>query len=470
MERDAFLAALDEGMAALARWEAHWPSFTPDPTTQVPPAQIRAVLAELAERLHDNYPFFHPQYAGQMLKPPHPIAQLAYLLAMRINPNNHALDGGPATAALEREAVAALAQMFGYPPTFLGHLTSSGTIANLEALWVAREMRPGRAIAYSSQAHYVHARACDILGVQGVKVPCDSAGRLDLAALERHLAEDAVGVVVATIGTTGLGALDPLPEILALARRHGAWVHADAAYGGFFALLAQQEPSPVPAGPLRALADCDSIVVDPHKHGLQPYGCGAVLFRDPAVARVYRHDSPATYFTAADLHLGEISLECSRAGAAAAALWATLRCFPLQPDAGLGPILARTRAAALAWAARLQGSDRFRLVVGPELDIVTFYPRVTPARASVISKATEVLFQALMTDPAHPIYLAKLAVDRELLAASDPTIVWDQPRVTVLRSVLMKPEHLALVETLHETVERKARAVLAEPASDAALA
>lgn len=463
MEREAFLAAVDEGLAALERWEAQWPAFAPDPTIQVPPERVRAVLAELAERLRDNYPFFHPQYAGQMLKPPHPIAQLAYLLAMRINPNNHALDGGPATAALEREAVAELARMFGYPPTFLGHLTSSGTIANLEALWVARAMRPGRAIAYSSQAHYVHARACDILGVRGVKVRCDGAGRLDLAALEHQLVEDDVGIVVATIGTTGLGALDPLPELLALARRHGAWVHADAAYGGFFALLAQREPSPVPAAPLRALAECDSLVVDPHKHGLQPYGCGAVLFRDPAVARVYRHDSPATYFTAADRHLGEISLECSRAGAAAAALWATLRCFPLRPDTGLGPILARTRAAAVAWAERLRASERFRLVVWPELDIVTFYPWVEPPRASAISAATEALFRALMADPAQPVYLAKLGVDRELLAAREPAIIWDQPRVTVLRSVLMKPEHLTTVDALHAAVERAARAVLAQP-------
>ena len=64
------------------------------------------------------------------------------------------------------------------------------------------------------------------------------------------------------------------------------------------------------------LAHADSIVVDPHKHGLQPYGCGCVLFRDPKVGRFYRHESPYTYFTSNELHLGEISLECSRPGAA----------------------------------------------------------------------------------------------------------------------------------------------------------
>ena len=73
-------------------------------------------------------------------------------------------------------------------------------------------------------------------------------------------------------------------------------------------------------------------MIDPHKHGLQPYGCGCVLFRDPAVGRFYKHDSPYTYFTSTELHLGEISLECSRAGAAAVALWATQRLLPLKPE------------------------------------------------------------------------------------------------------------------------------------------
>src|SRR5262249_17483668 len=84
---------------------------------------------------------------------------------------------------------------------------------------------------------------------------------------------------------------------------------------------------------------------DPHKHGLQPYGCGCVLFRDPAVGRLYRHDSPYTYFTSTDLHLGEISLECSRPGAAAAALWATQRLLPLVEEGEFAPILRPARAA-----------------------------------------------------------------------------------------------------------------------------
>ncbi|HLK60033.1 MAG TPA: hypothetical protein VKU00_25965, partial [Chthonomonadaceae bacterium] len=94
------------------------------------------MLLEVADRLQENYPYFHPLYAGQMLKPPHPVARLAYALAMWINPNNHALDGGRASSAMEKEAVAEIAAMFGWE-THLGHLCGGGTMANLEALWVA---------------------------------------------------------------------------------------------------------------------------------------------------------------------------------------------------------------------------------------------------------------------------------------------------------------------------------------------
>src|ERR1700730_6254937 len=109
-------------------------------TVSLAPDELRA-LERLAGRLVNTYPYGDPRYVGQMLKPPHPLAWAAYATTMLLNPNNHALDGGPATAAMEQEAVSGLARMFGLPQS-LGHLTSSGTIANLEALWVAREIHP----------------------------------------------------------------------------------------------------------------------------------------------------------------------------------------------------------------------------------------------------------------------------------------------------------------------------------------
>ena len=281
-----------QAVEMVRRWEAGWSPVVAHPSVDVSAERAARVLDELGRRLGDNYPFFHPSYAGQMLKPPHPAAAAAYLMAMLINPNNHALDGGPATAALEREAVAAIAAMFHYPVDFLGHLTSSGTIANLEALFVARELRPGAAIAFGEESHYTHERMCRLLGVRGIRVPADDRGRMDLEALEQVLRTETVGTVVLTAGTTALGAVDPIDEALALRERYGVRLHVDAAYGGFHAILAWSGSAGIPAGPYRAIAECDSVVVDPHKHGLQPYGCGCVLFRDPAVGRFYVHEFP----------------------------------------------------------------------------------------------------------------------------------------------------------------------------------
>jgi glutamate/tyrosine decarboxylase-like PLP-dependent enzyme len=215
----------------------------------------------------------------------------------------------------------------------------------------------------------------------------------------------------------------------------------------------------VPAGPFRAIAQADSVVVDPHKHGLQPYGCGAVLFRDAAVGRFYQHDSPYTYFTSKELHLGEISLECSRAGAAAAAFWATLRLFPLAPDAGLGPVLKACRRATLDWAARLEASDALHLVLPPALDLLAYFPTTAGWRASAISEASARVFDMLMQDPAEPVYLAKLVLPRAMVAPRAPRVEWDAETVTVLRSVLLKPEHEQAVPWLHSRVEAAARAL-----------
>jgi glutamate/tyrosine decarboxylase-like PLP-dependent enzyme len=446
---------LERAVAEVRAWERTYGPYDVHPSLAVSDGQLAAAFEVFSARLRDNYPFFHPRYAGQMLKPPHPVAVVGYLTAMLINPNNHALDGGPATAAMEREVVSDLARMFGLE-THLGHLTSSGTIANLEALYVARQTHPDRGIAYSADSHYTHARMCGVLGVQGQTVPVDRHGRMDLDALERLLRTGTIGTVVLTAGTTGLGAVDAIDEALPLAERHGVRVHVDAAYGGFFALLAGDGAEDTSPAPWHAIARCDSIVVDPHKHGLQPYGCGAVLFRDPLVGRFYEHDSPYTYFTSGDLHLGEISLECSRAGASAAALWLTLRLLPLTRD-GLGAVLAAGRRAALRWAGLIESSESVELYQPPELDIVTLFPRTRPASLAAIDAASELMLERGMHDTADPVFLSVLRADAAAVRARHPGIVPDAANARIVRSVLMKPESETSLDWLHGRVERLAR-------------
>ena len=423
---------LDAGFAALADFEARIPAS----------GRIGEVLNATAQKLTDNYPYFHPLYAGQMLKPPHPVARLAYALAMWINPNNHALDGGRATSAMEKEAVSEIATMFGWKE-FLGHLCGGGTMANLEALWVAGQLQPGKKILASEQAHYTHKRISAVLQLECESVACDSRGKMDLEALEQRLRRGDIGTVVATIGTTATGSVDPLPEILALRQKYRFRLHADAAYGGYF-LLADNLSEPARRA-FAQISKADSIVLDPHKHGLQPYGCGCVLFRDPEVGKLYKHDSPYTYFSSAELHLGEISLECSRPGAAAAALWATQRLLPLVKGGEFARGLEQGRSAALALYTKLAKEPRFVAAFEPELDIVVFAPQAKSVSAA--SAASRRIFDAAARRDLH-LAVAELPV--RFWEANLGAMRRDRDTISCLRSVLMKPEHLDWIERIWE--------------------
>jgi len=452
MRPDPVPALLGRAMEALEAEFSHLPDF--DQAAECSEGALAGVLEEVAHRLGDNYPYFHPLYAGQMLKPPHPMARAAYALAMKLNPNNHARDGGRASSEMEIESVAGIATMFGWKSgEFLGHLTSSGTMANLEALWVSGQVSPGKRILGSEQAHYTHSRISGVLKLEFKQVATDNRGRMSLEALETELRLGDVGTVVVTLGSTAIGAVDPLVEILALRDRYGFRVHVDAAYGGYFGLIADDLDEPARRA-YQAIVHADSIVIDPHKHGLQPYGCGCVLFRDPGVGRFYKHDSPYTYFTSSQLHLGEISLECSRAGAAAVALWATQRLMPLVPGGVFAEGLAKGRRAALELDRRLRRDPRFVGMVdgGPELDIVVW--KMSSDDPGLASELAQKAFLACSTRDLH-LALVQLPLRwfRPLAILESPHVsrqMKDDATVRCLRSVLMKPEHLKWLDAIWE--------------------
>jgi len=491
MSQDSVPGLLSRATGLLEEQFAALPAF--EPAFKADPAAMAEVLAEVARRMGDNYPYFHPLYAGQMIKPPHPVARAAYALAMKINPNNHARDGGRASSEMEIEAVRAIARLFGWDE-FLGHLTSSGTLANLEALWVAGQVAGERRqglkpvspaawrIVGSGQAHYTHQRISGVLKLDYSPIAADRRGRMDLEALEAELRKGDVGTVVATLGTTAMGAVDALDEIVLLRERYGFRIHVDAAYGGYFRLTPEALDEPARRA-YAAIDQADSIVVDPHKHGLQPYGCGCILFRDPAVGRFYRHDSPYTYFTSKQLpfhpseqkslagdpiHLGEISLECSRSGAAAVALWATEQLLPLVPGGEFASGLAQGRAAAVELDRRLRreqtGSFQPLADGGPELDIVVWKVNgKTPEESSALAQG---IFDACAARDLH-LALAQLpqswfqplkGVEAGNSAADGAELV------TCLRSVLMKPEHEAWLDQIWERLMAGCAEVMGEQA------
>ncbi|MDJ0652964.1 MAG: aminotransferase class I/II-fold pyridoxal phosphate-dependent enzyme [Xanthomonadales bacterium] len=433
------LDVLDEGFAHLPQHqagvdvEAAWP-----------------VLEQLARCMRDNYPYFHPQYAGQMLKPPHPVARIAYALALWINPNNHALDGGRASSALEKECVSALGAMFGWDHP-LGHLTGGGTMANMEALWVSGRLRPGKKILASDQAHYTHGRISEVLQLPFSAVAADASGRMDLEDLERQLGHGDVGTVVVTLGTTGLGTVDPLADILAMQQRHDFRIHVDAAYGGYFVLcdgLGEEARRH-----FDSMHQVDSIVIDPHKHGLQPYGCGCVLFRDREVARIYLHESPYTYYSSDELHLGEISLECSRAGAAATALWATQQLLPMARGGRFAGDLDRCLAAATELYRLLAQSSQFHPLYQPELDILVYAVAADDTRDA--SQRAARLFDRAAENELH---LALIDLPTSLVHDRLGDMEINSETVTCLRSVLMKSEQVDWTRRIFELLCRCADA------------
>jgi tyrosine decarboxylase/aspartate 1-decarboxylase len=440
---------------AVPQLEASFRDLPAQPAPAPAIGDMAAVLSQVAERMADNYPYFHPLYAGQMLKPPHPLARAAYALAMAINPNNHALDGGRASSRMEVEAVREIARMFGWTD-YLGHLTSGGTFANLEALWVSGQLAPGKRVVASEQAHYTHSRISAVLGLPFTSVPADRAGRMDLVALESTLRQGDVGTVVVTLGTTATGAVDPLHQVLALRGTYPFRIHVDAAYGGYFKLVSTLGEQATRA--FASVAQADSIVVDPHKHGLQPYGCGCILFRDPAVGRFYKHDSPYTYFTSEELHLGEISLECSRAGASAVALWATQQLLPLITDGEFASGLRSSRDAAVLLHKKICADARFLSPFAPELDILVWAVGATTTTAS--SRLAERIFAAAARENLH---LALAQLPTRFFPSGSWADQHQQSSVTCLRSVLMKPEHLDWLDAIWLRLSQVTGEVLALP-------
>jgi tyrosine decarboxylase/aspartate 1-decarboxylase len=180
-----------------------------------------------------------------------------------------------------------------------------------------------------------------------------------------------------------------------------------------------------------------------------------VLFRDPSVGRFYKHDSPYTYFSSDELHLGEISLECSRPGAAAVGLWATQKLLPLKPGGEFAGRLEASREAALALQGRIRADGRFVFAFAPELDIV-----VWAARAPRISQSSEISRRIFDQAAANGLHLALAELPVRFFDFAAAGVERDRETVTCLRSVLMKPEHREWVPRIWEILDRSTDAAL----------
>ena len=284
----------------------------------------------------------------------------------------------PALAQIEETSVAWLCTLMGLPAGSRGILTSGGSLSNFSALVTAREERLGEdfqdaAIYLSEETHHCVAKAARLAGFPRASLrtlPTDARLRLVPEALEAAIREDRTRgrrpfLVVVNVGTTNTGAVDPLPEIVGIAREHGLWVHADAAYGGFFRLAPGGEAL------LRGIEDCDSITLDPHKGLFLPYGLGALLVRDGA-ALVRAHRGSASYVqdvtAEGSLGFADLSPELSR-DFRGLRVWLPLMLHGVAAfREQLGEKLDLAR-----WAyERLRDDPRFEMLDEPQLSVVAF--------------------------------------------------------------------------------------------------
>lgn len=335
----------------------------------------------------------HPYCAAHLHCPPLAVAVVADFVAAAMNPSLDSWDQGPSSIALESEVVGALAGLAGYSPEVAGGaITSGGTESNLTALLLARDrathdsngLRPagGRPrVLCSAAAHFSVVRSAGVLGLGEdtvIPVPTDAGHRLDPAALRSELAAlrargDDPLAVVATAGTTDVGAIDPLADIADAAAAYGAWLHVDAAYGGG-ALFSERL-----AGLLAGVERADSVALDLHKLGWQPVAAGVLLAREAGafepLERRIAYLNPGDDEDAGYPSLLGRSLRTTRRPDAfkiAVTLRAYGRC-------GLGTLVDRCHDLARHAAAYIGAHPRLELLADPVLTTVAF--RYVPTTA-----------------------------------------------------------------------------------------
>ncbi|MFL6374210.1 MAG: pyridoxal phosphate-dependent decarboxylase family protein, partial [Pyrinomonadaceae bacterium] len=195
----------------------------------------------------------------------------------------------PGAVRMENMLIRWLCDVVGYPANSHGNLTTSGSLANMIAIVVARDAQnvrsadiPGSVIYLSKQTHHSIDKGIRVAGLGECAIrfiELDGRKKMRVDDLRQHIeADKAAGLnpflVVSSAGTTDVGAIDPLPEIAAVAKEHSLWHHVDAAYGGFFILTAEGRKK------LKGIELGDSVVIDPHKGLFLPYGLGVVLVKN----------------------------------------------------------------------------------------------------------------------------------------------------------------------------------------------
>ncbi|MEB3265020.1 MAG: aminotransferase class V-fold PLP-dependent enzyme [Cyanobacteriota bacterium] len=377
---------LHQASDLLCRWLGSANQRPPLPGLSMLPAVEPELLGLPGERLLADLQLvmdgaFNPNHPGALahLDPPAlPASIVAELICAGLNNNLLAEELSPSLSRLERSLCAWMAARMGLPAGAGGVAASGGSLSNLMALVTARRSRGlgerGDAVVLCS--HDAHVSLIKALAVMGLppaaleRLPVDDQGRLRPEALAARLQDlDRQGVpviaVVATAGTTVRGAIDPLPAIAQLCRRHGHWLHVDGAIGGVFAL------APARAMVLEGLGEADSVTVNPQKLLGITKTSSLLLLADPqTLSRSFSTGLPYMEPSWGGFHGGEAGLQGSRP-AEILKLWLGLRQLGL---AGIAELVEAAIQRCRQLETLLAANERLLLRGGP-LHLLAFRPR-----------------------------------------------------------------------------------------------
>jgi aromatic-L-amino-acid/L-tryptophan decarboxylase len=349
----------------------------------------------------------HPRFFGYITSSAAPIGALGDLLAAAVNPNVGAWRLAPMATEIERQTVGWIAELIGFPADAGGLLVSGGNMANFVCFLAARTAKAGAAVrttglramsaplrAYASaETHTWIQKAADLfgLGTDAIRwIPTDGEQRMNTAALEAQIVADAQNgelpfLVVGTAGSVSTGAVDPLAEIAAVCRRHDLWFHVDGAYG---ALAAQVAGAP---SSLLAIADADSVAVDPHKWLYAPLEAGCALVRRPGdLQRAFSYHPAYYHFDGDVTNYYDYGPQNSR-GFRALKVWLALRQVG---RAGYHEMIADDIRLARQLHALMQEHPDFEALT-QHLSITTFRYVPRDLRSAPRTDATEAYLQEL---------------------------------------------------------------------------
>lgn len=404
------------------------------PAWRSPPPEVRAALNESTPQegapLSEVYAAFrdhvlpwptgnqHPSFFGWVMGNGTPSAMLAEMLAAGMNPHLAGYDQTP--PQVEEQVIRWFADLLGFPASASGLLVSGGTMANMNALAVARAERGGfdvrrdglagaqqLAVYASAETHNWIVKGCEFMGL-GARafraVPVDGAHRIDIEACRKMIRTDidaglAPFCVIGTVGTVNTGAIDDIAALRRLADEFGLWLHVDGAFGALAAL------APKARALVAAQAEADSIAFDLHKWGYLPYEIGCVLVRD-AAAHERTFAQQATYISPMQRGPARAGMPFADRGVQLSRGFRALKAWMMMKETGarkLGALIQQNIDQAQYLARLVEADPALELMAPAPLNIVCFrYAPEAMDNATLDALNTEILLRIQESGAALP--------------------------------------------------------------------